>query len=173
MVRKQIPRALLTLLLAGLASCAPGPEVTEPTPGELGQVSLSATSTKGTATFNFDQVHFWDCIGEDIHNVFQVTYDYTLIQLPSGEYVYRELWPNGKAVGTVTGLTSGHVWQRNIQASPFVDRSTGGGMTHWTYQGRFVSATGPTIDVHEVFHLSRDANGEVRVDSFKSSCRVK
>ena len=92
--------------------------------------------------------------------------------LPSGEYVYRELWPRTVGAGTITGLTSGHVWRRDVGASPLIDRSTGGGMLRWTASMRFVSETGPSIDVFENFHFSRDANGEVKVDRYQSSCEV-
>jgi hypothetical protein len=126
----------------------------------------------GTAVFNFNRTHFFGCAGETVRNVFSVTFSYTRVRLPTGEYVYRELWPRQDAVGTVTGLSSGHVWQRNNLPSPYVERSTGGGMTHFTSHVRFVSETGPTLIVREVFHMSRNASGELVVDEYKASCDV-
>ncbi len=107
-----------------------------------------------------------------VHNVFQVSYRYTLVILPTGEYVYRELWPYG-TIGTITGLSSGTVWTRT-EVSPYVERSTGGGMVTWTGHVRFVSETGPTIDVNESFHLSSNANGDVTADHYESTgCRLR
>ena len=157
-------------LLASLIAC--DPHLTAPAARIPSQASLAANVEHGTGVFSFDAVHYWDCVGENVPNAFDVTYSYTRVTLPSGEYVYRELWPKTEGVGTITGLTSGHVWRRDIGAGPLVDRSTGGGMLRWTGKVYFVSETGPRIVVSENVHLSRNANGEVKVDRFESTCKL-
>lgn len=156
-------------VIGSLVACAPG---SDPVAPEEDGVSLSQASvTNGTGTFSFDKTQWWDCAGEMIHNVFQISYSYTLVLLPTGEYVYRELWPYG-AVGTITGLSSGTVWTR-ITVSPYVERSTGGGMVTYTGLVKFVSETGPTIQVHESFHVSNNANGEVTADHDEFDCKQR
>lgn len=167
------PHGWSALLLAGAVACGAGTDLTEPNPRASRPPSFSASVQSGISTFSFDRVHWWGCIGERVHNVFVVTYSYTLVQLPTGEFVYRELWPNGGAVGAVTGLTSGHVWTRDSGPSPYIESSTAGGRTTFTGLVRFVSETGPTIEVREVFHLSRDASGEIRVDEYMASCEAR
>lgn len=47
-------------------------------------------------------------------------------------------------------------------------------MTLFEYTGyvRFVSETGPTILVNEVYHLSSDANGKATVEFYNAECIV-
>ena len=135
--------------------------------------AAGATMTRGTATFSLDRVDFWDCVGEMIHNQFEVTFDFTLVLLPGGEFVYRELWPSAGPLGTITGLSSGTVWVRERTLSSYVARSTGGGLEMFTTNALFVSETGPTIRVREVFHVSGNANGEVTADFYQAHCDVR
>jgi hypothetical protein len=108
-----------------------------------------------------------------IHNVFEITFSYTAVTLADGRILYREIWPNTRGVGTVTGLTSGHVWRRDIRASPYILHSGGpSDFERYVYNGPFVSETGPTITVHETFQVSTNANGEVVVDQFESTCQL-
>jgi len=50
-----------------------------------------------------------------------------------------------------------------------------GGMTMFTFRGTFIPAeeAGPTIEAHEVYHVSRDANGTVRVDLDHATFRYR
>jgi len=162
----------LAVLLALVTACAGAGETTGP--GEpAGTARLeAATVTQGTGVFTFDRVHFWACVGESVHNVVRMPFQWTQVVTPTGDVLYRELSPNAEGVGTVTGLTSGHIWRRDVKASPLIQHTMGGGMTHFTYQGRFVSETGPALFVHEVFHVSRDASGEITVRHHEVSCRV-
>jgi hypothetical protein len=175
-------RRVLFLLVPLLVVACDRETVTSPEPPassvalEGSPVALSAagaTVTQGTGTFSLDAIQFWDCIGEMIHNQFEVTYDYTLVVLPSGESVYRDLWPSTGPLGTVTGLSSGTVWVRERTLGPDVIRSTGGGLQMFTTNALFVSETGPTIHVREVFHLSGNANGEVTADFYQAYCDVR
>ena len=134
--------------------------------------SRSASITEGTGTFSFDRVHYWACIGEMVHNVFQVSFEWTKVELPNGEYLYREPWHVLGVWGTITGLTSGTVWYREHGISPSIERSMGGGMYEYTGHVRFVSETGPTILVNEVYHLSSDANGKTTVEFYNAECIV-
>lgn len=162
------------LLAAALVACeAPG-SVEPPRAPVPGHASRSASAVHGTGTYSFDAVFFWDCVGEEIHNVFSVSYSYTMVELPDGRSMYREIWLNQMGAGTITGLTSGNVWRRDIHASPYFVRS--GGPTEaeaYVYNGRFVSETAPDIYLHEAFHVSTNANGDVVVDNFTSSCTMR
>lgn len=175
--------ALRALTLAGIlgssAACDNASSIASPvqgasvSPARRSPAPLSSANvTNGSDTFVFDQTHYWGCAGEMVHNHFEVTYDYTLVELPTGEHVYRALWPTG-VLGTITGLSSGTVWVRERTLAPQIQRSTGGGMESYTVLAWFVSETGPTIQVHENYHLSANANGEVTADVYSSDCRVK
>ena len=169
-----MPRMLpfLCLLLVLVTACADGRDATAPdAPGSITRLDAAAV-TRGTGVFTFNRVHFWACVGERVHNVVRMPFQWTQVVTPNGDLLYRELSPNAEGVGTVTGLTSSHVWRRDVKASPFIAHTMGGGMTHFTYQGRFVSETGPTLAVHEVFHVSRNASGEITVEHHEVSCRV-
>ena len=164
-------RCLPLILVA--AACA---DFTAPEPSlranDHPALMQGASVTRGTGVLRFDRVHFFACVGERVHNVFAIPYEFMLVQLPNGNHIYHELVPAAEGVGTITGLTSGHVWRRDVQSSPYFERSAGGGMTHWTYTGRFVSETGPTLQVHETFHLSANAQGEATVLHHDVQCRV-
>jgi hypothetical protein len=128
----------------------------------------------GTGTFTFDAVHYWDCVGENVHNVFEATYRYTVIELPNGQTTYREIWLNTVGAGTITGLSTGTVWRRDIQAAPYVLHNGGPGGSEWfIYKGRFVSEGGQTIDVREMGRLVVNANGNVTVDDYTFTCTMK
>jgi hypothetical protein len=161
------------LLVTGLIACDAAADTVEPlrTPAPA---ALSATTVRGTGTLTVDAVHFWDCVGEDIHNVFEVTYSYSSVTLPDGRIVYREHWPNERGIGTITGLTSGNVWRRDLQSSPYF-RHAGGGteVEAYVYNGRFVSETAPDIHVHEVFHFGTNARGELVVDRYDVTCTLR
>jgi len=45
----------------------------------------------------------------------------------------------------------------------------------FTFRGTFIPAeeAGPTIEAHEVYHVSRDANGTVRVDLDHATFRYR
>jgi hypothetical protein len=109
----------------------------------------------------YQDVDLSDWIGEWVHEDGGVTFNYHRVQLPNGDYVYHDLW--FQTTSTLTGLKTGTKWilQRNV--SPDVIRSTGGGMIMWTTLSIYVSETGPTIHIHYLYHISYDANGELRV----------
>jgi hypothetical protein len=130
-----------------------------------------AVVEKGTGVLEIDQVFFLDCFGEWVHEIGSVTYNYHRVQLPNGNYVYHDLWL--KLASTSYGLESGHVWTINKNVSPYIERSTGGGMTHFTAQTTGVSETGPTIELRNVFHISFDANGELKVDRLEIRCWLR
>lgn len=159
------------MLLAVSAACA---DATAPAPDIVnGRASFQgATVERGEGMFTFNRVHFWACVGERVHNVVAIPLTWQRVLLPNGDYIYHEIVPAAEGVGTITGLTSGHVWRRDVLAAPYIERSTGGGMTHWIYRGRFVSETGPTLEVREVFHVSANANGEITAQHHEVECRV-
>ena len=176
---KHAYRALIVLGIAGLsAACDKQPSITGPSRAARAAHAApashsAATITSGTGTFSFDRVHYWGCVGEMVHNVFQVSFTWTKVETPTGEYLYREPWHVNGVVGSITGLSSGTVWLREHVVSPYIERSMGGGMVEYTGHVRFVSETGPTIQVNELFDVSSNANGETTVDFYKSDCVVE
>lgn len=163
--------ALAGLVLMVLAGCSDAP-LSPMGLAEPARAALSAaTVERGTYDFSFDAYQYWDCVGEDIHNVINGTARYSTVTNDQGS-LYRELWFSDRDAGTITGMTSGTVWRREIKASPFRTSDLGGGRTGFVYRGRFVSETGPTLFVREVFHTSSNAAGEVKVDNYEFTCDV-
>jgi hypothetical protein len=128
----------------------------------------------GSGVFTFDGDVFLDCLGEVVRSVIAAPYTYRRVLTPTGDSLYVEHWNNKEITGTLTGLTSGLTWNRVDNVSPLVDRSMGGGMTMYTFKGTFVPvSTGPTIQAHERYHVSRDAKGNTRVDMYEFRCWLK
>ena len=161
-------RILTVAIAAAAAACSDSAGPADP----VAPIQMNATTTKGTGVFAVDNVVFFPCVGETVHTVLNAPFTFYLVTLPSGEYVYHDHWDTQAVTGTLTGLTSGTVWTRDRFRSPFMDRSTGGGTTHWTSTGIFVSETGPTLQINEVFHVSRNAAGEIKVLKHEFNCRI-
>ena len=133
-----------------------------------------ATIETGSGVFVVeDEVVWFEPVGEYVLVSVYAPFTYRLILTPRGDYVYVEHWDAEAVTGTMEGLSSGIVWTRTKNRSPYIVRSTGGRMEHYTFKGTFVSEDGPTIEVHEVYHVSYDANRELRVDLFKFHARLK
>lgn len=164
-----------SLLTAGLLAACTEP-VTAPRTATLeldaAPAASAASMTTGSGVFTHDGVSFFGCVGEEVHSVVAAPYSYHLVQTASGEEIYVEQWDQKAITGSLTGLSSGHYWTRVKNVSPMVIRSTGGGMTHYTFRGTFISETGPTLEVTEIYHTSRDANGRLVADKFETRCRV-
>jgi hypothetical protein len=133
-----------------------------------------AVVEKGTRDISIivDVPFYWDCAGQFVRQTITGTFNYHLVQTPNGNTQYHELWLKN-ITGWVRGA-DGTVWIRTGNVSPTVELRNADGslrMLQFTFKGEFISATGPTIKAWEVFHLSFDANGEVRVDLYESRCR--
>src|SRR5688500_17157543 len=150
-------RVLTTIIVVAVAGCS---DTTGPNNPEA-QPQRSAIRTSGTGVFTVDAVTWHPCLGEVVHTVLHAPYTFHLVRNPNGEYVYHEQWDSHAITGTVTGLTSGTVWTRERFVSPYTERSAGGGMTHYTFGGFLVNESGVTVQVREVFHVSRNATGEL------------
>jgi len=148
-------------------SAGEGPEFVNAT------ADAGATVEEGTGVFTFDGIVFFDCVGEDVRSIVYAPYTYRITETPGGNLIYRETWDTEAVTGTLIGQTSGIVWQRTNNVSPLVQRSTGGasGMFHYTFKGDFESDVGPDLKVHEVFHLSWNAAGELTAEFHKANCR--
>lgn len=167
-------RWTIMLAFASLAplACAESPAAPAPTALVTDATADAAAVSQGTGVFEWDGYAYIDCIGEEAHSVVSAPYEYHLVERANGESVYVELWDQHAITGTLDGLTSGHHWTRIHNVSPMVIRSAGGGMTHYTFRGTFVSETGPTLEWTEVFHTSRDANGRLVAEKLRINCRV-
>ena len=133
-----------------------------------------ATIETGSGVFIVEDVLEWfEPVGEEVLISVYAPFTYRLILTPRGDFVYVEQWDTEAVTGTMIGIDSGIVWTRTKNLSPYIVRSSGGGMEHYTFKGTFVSEDGPTIEVHEVYHVSYDANGELRVELHKFHARLK
>ncbi len=109
-----------------------------------------------------------ECTGEPVLEKDSIVVNYHRVQTQKGDYVYHDLWLD--ATGTLTGLESETVWTLRKFISPGIDRSTGGGMVEFNTSKTYVSETGQRITLRAVYHVSFDANGELRVDRFEWGC---
>lgn len=175
--------ALLALAAAGiLAACdeADGPLSPENQESSVydgpelvtAEPNAGAVLEEGTGVFTYDQVIYFACVGEDVRSIIHAPYTYRVVESPSGNNVYVELWDTDAVTGTLIGQTSGIVWSRINNVSPLVQRNTGGGsgMLHYTFKGDFESDVGPYLKVQQVFHMSWNASGELTADFSKSRC---
>ena len=160
-------RVLITLIVVAAAGCS---DSTGPVADVSAQFEASAVT--GTGAFTADNVVFFPCVGEVVHTVVNAPYTFRLLTLATGEQVYHEHWDPHAVTGSITGLTSGTVWTRDRNRSALIDRTTGGGMLHFTFTGIFVSDTGPTLRINEVFHTSRNAAGELVIEKYEFNCRI-
>lgn len=162
-------RSLIALtLFAGATACT---EPLAPPTGPDGvPVQASADIVRGTGVFTFDGLAWFECAGETVRSVVYAPYTYQLVQMPTGEYVYTERWDTDNVTGTLYGQESGHVWTRQHNISPYIERSTGGGMAHFTFTALFVSETAPTIQVQQIFHVSRSATGDITAQKVELRC---
>lgn len=115
------------------------------------------------------------CWGEEpLYIYIYAPYSWRTVQTPAGGSVYVENWDTNRAWGDVIGLETGRVWLRVVHQAKVVDRSTGGDAFTAIYNGVFIPlGVGPVIRVHEVMHMSFDANGNLRVDRYELNCSDK
>lgn len=162
------------LLTACLAACGEsgGPLANE-SDALLLRSAGGAVIERGAGLLTFDAVVPFSCAGEDVRSIVYMPYEYQKVLLPTGEYVYHDRLITELVTGSLIGQSSGTVWTRTENRAVTQDHSTGGGSYHYSFTGTFISETGPTIEVHELFMVMRNANGELTVDRKELRCRVK
>lgn len=169
-------RPILLLVFAALVSCSDngGPLSVADSTGDLHPTQADIVE-HGTGVLVFDGILSLACLDEDVHEVLNAPYTFQRVTTPSGNTIYREPFDHKLVTGTMTGLSTGTVWQRTTTVSPFVSRNTagGGGMTHFTSMAKWVSETGPDIHGTQVFHISFDASGRVTAEHSSFSCWTK
>ena len=161
---------LLAMLLLFLSGCVDDDPITAPATGnDKGENGNGAWVETGTGVFEFDAIHYWDCVGEEVHNVIYATYTWRLVHLPNGETIYQEHWDTESVVGTLEGMDTGLIWHREQMVAPLVmirDQ-----VVHYTLNQVFVcEGDGPTVRVHEVYHRNLDGDGEVVQEWDKFRC---
>ncbi len=135
-----------------------------------------AVVDSGEAVFEVENSEvYFDCFGEMIYTYMAVPYTYHYVETPSGKTVYSEMWNVKGIVGVIIGLESGRVWDRTDVVSPLISRSSGG--DNWMYMYTFKSVfveqeTGARTIVHETYHISANANGELQVDKYSINCKA-
>ena len=157
-------------VLGFLASCSDTMPVEPDTLFE----PAAADVERGTGVFAFDGVVWMDCINEFVFSHVRAPYTYRVTVTPSGNVLYHDRFDHRVSNGTMTGLSSGIVWTRVNNRSPFLQNITlGGTVTHAVFNGDFVSDQGPTIKAHEGFHMRQDADGQIVAEHADFRCWVK
>lgn len=140
----------------------------------VGTDRQASAMTTGSGVFSWEGVSIdYECLDEPTYSVVNAPYTYHLVVNPNGDEVYVEKWDKKAITGTLTGLVTGRVWTRVDNVSPMVIRTAGGGMTHYTFRGTMVRDGGPTLEFREIYHVSRDANGVLRIENWKYNCWAK
>lgn len=135
--------------------------------------AAGAVTDKGTGELSIivDEPFYWQCAGQQVTQTITGTFSYHSVLTPSGMTQYHELWLKG-ITGRVEGA-DGTVWIRTGNVSPYVELRNADGtlrMVQFTFKGEFVSETAPTIKVWQLYHLTIDANGELRIELSESRC---
>lgn len=168
-----ISRTLLvpaSLLLAACADTGPAAPTADMHAGPAAEAAEVSTSS---GVFEIEGEYYLDCVDEIIRETFRAPFTTRLIVNPKGGHTYLEPFDPMQATGTIVGLTSGHTWTHTRVVSPYVDRGGAGGMTHFIFRSTLVSETGPTLELRHLFHVTTDANGELRVDRLNLRCFVR
>lgn len=134
-----------------------------------------AVVEKGTGTFELDLELYWPCLETDVLTVFTVPTRYYLVQTANGNEVYVEQWLPNQLEGFIIELDSGAYWERTKTITTMVSRSTGGDseMLEYAFKSVMVNVdTGERMMVNERYHISYDANGEMRVETSSLNCRM-
>lgn len=142
-------------------------------PAAVVETGNGAVVERGEDVFTFDQIIWLECVGEYVRAIVYAPYSYHLVLTPTGDFIYHDLWKPQDITGTLTGQSSGIIWTRARNVSPFISRSTGGGMEHMVGTVLFTSETGPDLLIHEVYHSSQNANEEVTAEFYLSRCKIK
>lgn len=163
----------LTLLPLVLAACerdsvSPAGAETFPRP------AFAAYQEKGEGVFVESGDFVLDCLSETVREVHtEIVFKYHLTVTPGGGTIFVDRFIPGTATGTLVGLTSGTIWTLDRVISPEVIRVTAGEMHTFTANIWWVSETGPTLNLHSLFHISTNANGEVTSTKFDlGSCQL-
>jgi hypothetical protein len=153
-----LPLTLLPLVLAACERDPVAPARSEP----LSRPVFAAYHEKGEGVFVASGDYVLDCLGETVreeHTEIRFRYHFTVT--PSGRSVLVDPFIPGTATGTLVGLTSGTVWALDRVISPEVILVTAGQVHTFTANIWWVSETGPTLNVHSLFHMSTNADGEI------------
>lgn len=126
---------------------------------------------KGSGVVDDAGGYYNECLGQNITWWVHAPYTYHVVTLANGDYVYHDMW-----FKDVTGeilAQDGTVWTRTGQVSPFVDKTTGGGATHYTSRVTFVSEDGRKMEIRATVHVNFDANGKLRANFEFINCWIK
>ena len=164
------PLTLLPLVLAACERDSVSPARSEP----LARPVFAAYHENGEGVFVSSGDYFLDCLGETVREVHtEIAFRYHLTVTPGGGTILVDPFIPGTGTGTLQGLTSGTIWTLDRVVSPEVIRATAGQSHTFTANIRWLSETGPTLNIHSLFHMSTNAIGEItsaKVDL--GSCRV-
>jgi len=151
----------LTLLPLVLAACGHDP-VSPAGAVPLSRPVFAAYQEKGEGLFVSSGDYSLDCLSETVREVHtEILFRYHLTVTPGGGTVLADAFIPGTGTGTLVGLTSGTIWTLDRVVSPEVIRVTAGQMHTFTANIWWVSETGPTLNIHSLFHMSTNANGEI------------
>ena len=129
--------------------------------------AFAAYQEKGEGVFVSSGDFVLDCLSETLREVHtEIPFRYHLTVTPGGGTIFVDRFIPGTGTGTLVGLTSGTIWTLDRVVSPDVIRVTAGQMETFTANIWWVSETGPTLNIHSLFHISTNADGEVTSAKF-------
>lgn len=157
------PLTLLPLVLAACERDTVSPAGAETPPRPV----FAAYQEKGEGVFVESGDFVLNCLSETVREVHtEIHFRYHLTVTPGGGSVLVDPFIPGSATGTLVGLTSGTIWTLDRVISPEVILVTAGQVHTFTANIWWVSETGPTLNIHSLFHISTNADGEVTSAKF-------
>ena len=154
------PTRLALLLVAFAIGC--GDDAVAPGTQDLAQPVFAAFHENGEGVFVSSGDYNLNCLNETVREAgTEIAYRYHLTVTPSGHTIFVEPFIPGTGTGTLLGLSSGTIWTLDRVVSPYVERVTAGTSVHFTANIWWVSETGPTLNIHSLFHISTNANGQI------------
>ena len=164
-----LPLTLLPLVLAACERDAVSPTGAETLP----RPAFGAYHENGEGVFVSSGDANLDCLSETVREVHtEILFRYQSTVTPGGSTILFARFIPGTATGTLVGLTSGTIWTLDRVVSPEVIRVTAGESLTYTANIWWVSETGPTLNIHSLFHVSTNADGEVTSEVELLTCRL-
>lgn len=156
-------QSMAALLVLAVWDLGCGDTIVSPRSAEvLPQPTFAAFQERGEGVFVSSGEYGLDCLTEIVHEVrTEIPFRYHLTVTPNGNTILTDPFIPGTGTGTLVGLTSGTIWTLDRVMSPDVQLVTAAQMYTFTANIWWVSETGPTINIHSLFHISTNADGEI------------
>lgn len=157
----------LVLLVASLPLLGCGGEVVAPEPVAVPSLAASSSWTRGSLFLDFTFGDVNTCVGEELHGLGEVPYQWHEVLTNNGQYSYffqfRPVTPWGPQY-SLTGVTTGRVWWYK-KGLPFNEsfHLGRGEVYRWKAHETYESEDGERLFFERVWHLTVNANGQLVV----------